>query len=524
MAIQTKPSGINFRQILNQFKTNYLLWIVPTVVVTLLSLGYALLKKPVWQATQAMVVRDEAGGKINRQGRFETREAMKTAQETILEMARSQKVVRAALTQAGPAKPTAAKSWPTDDDVESLQGAIAVRAPNGAEFGATEVIHVAVKGPTRERASVLALAVSDQLDQSMRELRDKKARSITAELDKAVKLAEKDLDAATSKLESLESDVGTDLGELRSLSNSAGGTSNLRQALNQLKTELREEEANFELIEQQKKHLHVAKENPDHLIATPNRLLDSQPALRRLKEGLVDAQLNTSKLMGSMSKDHPHVKAAIVAEQEVRQDLHSELGLAVRGIEADLAISQTRLTTLRKQESGIKSRLDRLASLRARYSNLVDDVAQRTEILKQAQKEMADARANMTAANSASLITRLDGPVVGNHPLGPGKTAIVLCGFVGGLLIGLGLVFLKEPLEQLRGRRWSDLFPAKRKSDTTVNGRREAQRGGGRRDADPRQPRRATDPETEVAASDEPTRDRRSDGDRRANRPATEKA
>ena len=56
-----------------------------------------------------------------------------------------------------------------------------------------------------------------------------------------------------------------------------------------------------------------------------NRLLDSQPALRRLKDGLVDAQLRTAALQGRMSAEHPEVISAKEAETQVAARVHAEL-------------------------------------------------------------------------------------------------------------------------------------------------------------------------------------------------------
>ncbi len=508
------------RQLLTFCKQNRWFLIVPTAVFTLAALVYAVTKPETWQATQSLLVRDEAGGGLSGQGRFESTEAMKTAQETILEISKSPSVVKAALSAVGPDPARRQRAnWPLDDDVESLRQAITIKAPNGAEFGQTELIHLVVKAPTSNRAAKLASAVSGELDHRLRELRDVKGRSISAELEKAVALAQADLDTATNKLEKLESAVGTDLGELRSLSDAAGGDSDLRSALNQIRTELRTATATHETNSQTKEHLRDAQDDPDRLIAMPRRLLETQPALQRLKDGLVDAQLNTARLKGRMSKNHPHVQAAVVAEGEVRADLRSELGLALQALTGDLMVSGRRVKALQQQETDIKSRLDRLATLRARYSNLVEDVAQRTDVLSRAYNDLANARASQGGAESASLISRLDGPVAGSHPLGPGKSTVVLLGLLGGLVTGLGLVFLKGPLEQLRGRRWSDFLPARRASDQDASGRRTADRSGGRRLRDP-----ASEPAMQRREKDQPQSrppqapseaERRSEEDRR---------
>ncbi|MDP6057570.1 MAG: hypothetical protein QGH33_01705, partial [Pirellulaceae bacterium] len=112
----------------------------------------------------------------------------------------------------------------------------------------------------------------------------------------SLRLATHELNDATERLETMEREVGNDLGELRSLNESGAGSSNLRAALNEVKTELRQATSAMEANQQLHDLLVRAQDDANELLATPSRLLESQPSLRRLKEGLVDAQLRTAEL------------------------------------------------------------------------------------------------------------------------------------------------------------------------------------------------------------------------------------
>ena len=61
--------------------------------------------------------------------------------------------------------------------------------------------------------------------------------------------------------------------------------------------------------------------------------------------GYTLTQLNTSTLSGSKSADHPHVRAAIEAEQLVRQQLYDELAIAIRGLRAEIEVDASWVTT-----------------------------------------------------------------------------------------------------------------------------------------------------------------------------------
>jgi polysaccharide biosynthesis transport protein len=421
-------------------------WLVPTAVFTVLALLYATLRTPTWEATQALIVRDEAAGRVgslNRPGQFGRAEEMKTAQETILELVKSETVVAAALREVGPPNAQAdSKNWPSERDIESLQGSVKLSPPKGAEFGKTEVFYLKVQSNNQQRAVKLAEALCQQLQLRFEQLRKMKAQSVTGELLKTVSLAQADLDASTNKLTKMEQQVGSDLAELRVLTESASGDSDLRRTSIELENELRAQRAIVANNQELLALLKSAQQDPGRLLASPNRLLESQPALRRLKDGLVDAQLRTAALLGPMAEAHPSVQSAKAAEQAISEHLHNELNIATRGIEVDLRVANERVRTLEAQRQAVQQRFANLATVRAEYSNLVAATRHRAEILKTAQQDLSESRASQAAAHTASLINPLDHPATGSRPTGPGRTVIVLAGLLGGLLTGFGVVFL----------------------------------------------------------------------------------
>jgi uncharacterized protein involved in exopolysaccharide biosynthesis len=481
--------------LLKAFRTCVWLWVIPTVAMTAAATVYALTKSTTWQASQAFVVRDEARG-MSRQGRFDSTESMRAFQETTIEVAKSSAVVSAALKQLGPPKSLLGKTrFPTDDDIQKLQESISVAAPKGSELGSTEVLYLSVKGETPEDAIARTNAVFDQLERHLGTLRNARAGSVTNELSETLKLATADLQESTDALTAMEREVGRDLAELRVLNQSSSGDGNLRTALNQVKSEIRQRESEAEAHQELKEVLVVAKQNPDELLAMPSSMLAAQPALKRLKDGLVDAQLRTSSLMGKMSSRHPLVQAAFQGEQAVRQSLRSELATALSSCDADFQVVQRQIRLLTSQQDDLQQRLDRLAGLRAKYAVLVNDVEQRSNIVQRAKQDLATARATQSSSQATSLITRFEDPQVGDSPVGPGRTTIIGVGLMGGLITGAGLVFLVAPIgpNARQGRRLSDYLgigrrAADRPATVTPSGT-----GVGRRAQDPPRSKRETD-------------------------------
>ena len=377
---------------------------------------------------------------------------MKNAQETLVQMSHNPTMVEAALVEAGPIDGESRDEWPTKGDIAELQDSISISPPKGGEFGRNEVIYLSVQAPTRERAVVLTTAVGNQLERELQELRRTRAQSLITELEKGLALAQSDLAAATKSLQATEKSVGRDLDELRSLTETNAGGSNLRSTSNQLKEEIRRTQLLHDGNTEQLKLLADAQQDENRLMAVPQRLFDQQPALKRLKDGLVDAQLRTAQLAGKMTPNHPEVKAATFAENEIRRQLNDEIELVVRNLENDLKVSAGLLKTLNERNAEVDSRLNQVAALRATYANQLAEVRQRSETLSKIIQDLSNVRASQEAASSASLIARLDKPQPDGSPVGPGFLMIVAAGFGGGLMLGLGIVFLIAPLGNLWGR------------------------------------------------------------------------
>ncbi len=416
--------------------------VAPIVVATLLAVSYAMVRPATWEASQALMVRSEAGDRLTRPGKFIHTDEMKTSQETVLELAKSRGVLSKALAELTPAAASGSISGDSERGLEALAAKVKIAPPKGAEFGKTEVFYLKVQDENPQRAIDLASALCHQLQVRFAELREAKARSTTDELTKTVSLAQQELDRATVALKEIEQQMGSDLAELRILNESPSGDSDLRRTATELEKELRTCQASQTESAAFLKLLTAAAQDPTQLLASPSVLLKSQPALGRLKDGLVDAQLRTGQMQGTMSDDHPLVRGARSTEKAIRDQLHDEIALAVRGVELDVRVNAERAAALTTQYAAIQERLGRLAAVRAEYANLVTASKARGETLKAVEQELAESRASQSAARTSSLINLVDTPDAGTRPVGPGRTAIVAAGFGGGALISLALILL----------------------------------------------------------------------------------
>ncbi|AMV31350.1 hypothetical protein VN12_04480 [Pirellula sp. SH-Sr6A] len=470
------------------------LWIFTTCLFAAMGITYAFfLKSDTYIASQALLVRDEANGAVMRLGRFQSQAEMKAAQETILEMAKSHQVVRDALLVVG--KPPSLVNWfgmsdfegdyPSNDLVEeTAKQAILIHAPKGVEFGATEVIYLDIKASTTEHALQLNRALCDALESRLQQLRKLRADSVIDELVFARDAARAALMECTHDLNEIEQRAGADLADLRGMTDAIGSGSTSKVELEQIKIEIRQIETARQSLLSDREMLEKASRDPSSFVVAPASFLNSHPGLRRLREGLVDAQIADANIRGKFTEEHPVVIASRSAQESILERFHEELKASFSSIDSDIALHDRRLERMQEQKRSIESRLQNLAKDRAHYANLIAEVKSRTAIVESAERELAEAQAARDSSLATSLLTRLDTPIVSDKPIGPGKTTLSGMCAIAGLVFGLGIVFAITPI---------DFGP--------TYGRRAVDRVSGRRAMDNDEPKRSVEATAEASAT-----------------------
>lgn len=456
------------------------LWILTTFLFGGLGVGYAFfLKTDTFVASQALLVRDEANGAVMRLGRFQSQAEMKAAQETILEMAKSHQVVREALLAVG--KPPTLINWfgmsdfegeyPSKDLIEeTAKQAILIHAPKGVEFGVTEVIYMDVKASTTEHAVQLNRAICNALEARLQQLRKLRADGVIEELVFARDSARVALTQCTQDLNEIERRAGSDLSDLRGMTDAIGSGATSKVELEQIKSEIRQIETARQSLLSDREMLEKASKDPSSFVVAPASFLNAHPGLKRLREGLVDAQIAEANIRGKFTEEHPAAIASRSAQESIMERFHEELKASFASIDSDIALHDRRLERLADQKKGIEFRLSNLANDRAHYANLISEVKSRTAILESAEKELAEAQAARDSSLATSLLTRLDAPIVSDKPIGPGKTTLSGMCAIAGLIFGLGIVFAITPIDfgPTYGRRAVDRITGRRAADSGI--------------------------------------------------------
>lgn len=411
-----------------------------TALFTVLSIVYCLTKSDVWQASQGMILREPASADRSVRGKFLHSDDRKTVQAGIAAIANQRETVENALKAIGPPKGYwSPKKWPTASDTRAARGAIEVAPPNGSEYGKTEIFYLHGRDKDRARAAAFTSALGKEMQKQYQHIRDEQARDMTRELEVSVQAAQMQLHESTLALSGIETELGADLGELRMLESQSSSVSDLRQNLLALENEKRSAEREVRQHGALITILQSAKHDGSKLLATPTDLLNLQPALRRLKEGVVDAQIKTAQLLGKRTEDHPEVKAARETEAAANAQLKSELQTAIQGLEVDQQMASARVHSLDVQVADVKRRLTNIASLRARYSQYASLVKSDTEQLDRARRELAEVKSAAMATRPSNLLQLVSVPEISDDPVGPSSSTLCAGGLFFGLLCGSGL-------------------------------------------------------------------------------------
>lgn len=430
---------------LNRYKV---LLIAPAALGFLLSVVYVMWLRPqTWSARQSMIVRDDLLGQSYKPGRFESMESMKSAQETILELARNPQVIRGALTQLGPVKSRFlgnSDSWPDDETIEDVQGSINISAPNGEEFGTTETIVLSTKASTRERSGQFIELLLAEIISKADEVRSLRLQSMVQELSQSHLAAAAALKESQDKLRKMDLELGADVGAMLNLSGSEPSDSMIKRDMSQLKIEKRNTETQLESLNSALDQLILASSNPEKSVSISGELIRYQPALEGLKNELIKTQRKFAEMVSKYNLPHPSLLAAKTEFESMKNQMFLELEGSIAGLEKEKEATESRLARLKADLLALDGRLKNLGSKRAERVALEAELKQRTEFASKSQSDLGEIQ-GLAISGGGELLTRVDQPQVSTRPDGPGKKIVVIAGMLGGFMLGLGVILLVAP-------------------------------------------------------------------------------
>lgn len=393
-----------------------------------------------WSASQSLVVRDDLLGDSLKPGRFNSPESMKSAQETIFHIARKREVIESASVSAG-----LANGKLDARDIEDYQGLISIVSPNGGELGKTEVFVLKVRQKSAEQARKFVIALSAEIERQLRVVRTSLLHSMQAELALNLDRSTIQYGELAASIQQLEEQVGQDLQSLRSMVDPNSSVSDLQRTLEQLRSEIRAAQNERERVSKQVELVELVMREPENSnLTTSNELLELQPVLKRMNEGLVDTRMSLSRALGSYDEGHPAVSVARAAVEQTIEQIRQELRSTGQGLHSQRELHEQKIARLSAVEKQYLDRLVEVGKRRVPYKTLNDELSKRGEALAKMRTELATIQSLAESAGEVSLITHVGEPFVATRPDGMSRRAMLLLGFAGGSLFGIGLLVLKN--------------------------------------------------------------------------------
>lgn len=109
--------------------------LLTAAVVAFLAAAYVAVAPRTWEASQAILIRNDASGRVEAPGKFRLDDEMKTTQETVLEVASSRSLLRSVLARVGPpADARPATPWPSEIDIAEFRDCCVDHATQGGRI------------------------------------------------------------------------------------------------------------------------------------------------------------------------------------------------------------------------------------------------------------------------------------------------------------------------------------------------------------------------------------------------------
>lgn len=422
-------------------------WMVPMIAGLVIAGIYnKLLATKTYSARQSLILRDDLLGDSFKPSRFESQESLKSAQETILEIARKPQVIHAVLEKLGPAR-----SWsfgigdyPSAGVIENTQGDITLSAPNGGEFGKTEAVVLTVKTTNAERSRKFMNLLLDEIDSKLGEVRMLRLESMQDELSKASVSSLASLRAASDKLRDLEKSFGPEITTIRGL-NDPQGSGGFDLKLNQIRLEQRNAAAQLASAKKQRMLLVKAEQSGGVEFVTSNELLELQPALGGIMANLSTAMAQMAINEGRYTELHPELKRSRRAVEQQKKQLFDSIGTTIKGLDSQVETLSGLDQRLQQSIASMESKLQELTEQRVPYATLEEEVKNKSEVYNDVQGRLARVKSHALSSGEVTMLTRVDQPQVSSRPDQIGATTAGMLGGALGLIFGLGLVALMAP-------------------------------------------------------------------------------
>jgi polysaccharide biosynthesis transport protein len=438
------------RFVLNTMNDYKLYLIVPTIAGMVLAFVYVFaFCAQSWTTRQRLLIRDDLLGQSFKPGQFSSTDTMKSRQETILDIARNTEVIRNTLTAVGPASNSGffgSGDYPDNRAIEDFQGQISLSAPNGAEFGTTEVMVLSVKASKPDRSLKLIIKLLEEIEHQVEKVRNSQLQSMELELQAARDAAKASLQESIGQLRQMERTLGVDSVTMANMTSSMPGDNSIKSEMLQIQAEKRGFEAQLESLQTSLKTLNEAESNPLLIVSSASSFFRDQLKLSELAKSLVESQKSLALVAGKYQQAHPTVQHFVEQLDIMTEQVAKEMLLLRTSLQSQISELDQRISRLDDLIDQHHRRLMTLNEKRGEHLAINAEIAKRTESLNQYEATLKNIQSCRSASGDAVWVTRMGDPQPSSQPDGLSKRATVMAGGLLGFLFGAGLIVLVTPL------------------------------------------------------------------------------
>ena len=358
-------------------------------------------------------------------------------QEKIIQ---SQKVLYPVIEKLGLQKRWAIRGvvLPTELAFRRLKGRLTV-----SRYRDTSLIEIFAQDEDPQLAADIANTVAEIFERERLEVKREQTLKGIAKLREEMAAQQDRVRAVQEKIERLRKEL--DVPVIGGSGVGPGGIKLSDQTLQQLENRLTD--ARVEAVSRDTRLKELKKLTSQQLrnaIAT----IITDPNVQTLLQNYTDAETRLEVLKQDYGPDHPNVRAAITSRDKLQEQLDARLEGIMRGFEVDYKMAQERVNELQKQLDGIKNAnlvLEGEKFLPFRNAQREEELEMRLfEVLK---SRMQQESIEMEVPRSpVELIDRAQPSPI---PVKPNMPLNITMGAIIGLLLGVGLAFFIEFLDNI---------------------------------------------------------------------------
>jgi len=329
-----------------------------------------------------------------------------------------------------------------DEKEKRLKGPLIGMVQGGIRISPIEetfIIRLSFSSPDPKLAAQIANAVVDAYIAQKYESRYDELQKVSSWMNESLGGVNDKLESSQAKLQEFRSRESiVDVGE-------GGASGFMDQRLGQLSNNMLQARVKVNELRNLKRQVDRFKDMSLEEVLN-NQSIYRHPTLSELKDKEIGTSRKVRELANRYGPKHPRMIEAN-NELEIIQDRYRELIPGViRGIDEDYSIARQNLASLEREYKELKGEVQVINLKEFELQRLEADVESNRRMQELFMEELKQTK--MSSSFEMDKVRVIDSARVPGAPSAPNKNRIIMMWFVAALIVGIGLAFLVEYLDQ----------------------------------------------------------------------------